>query len=131
MLTLFGGFAAGQVSKRWLTQFSIPGYSAYEANQQTLKIFGTGEQAPLIAVFHSSGDVTKQRGIARRGRGGAAGESRLALGVVLLDRRAGRTSPRIGTRRSPRSIPPESRLQRKTAHRRDARGAEGGDADRA
>ena len=53
VLTLFGGFAAGQVSKRWLTQFSIPGYPAYESNQQTLKIFGTGEQAPLIAVFHS------------------------------------------------------------------------------
>jgi putative drug exporter of the RND superfamily len=65
VLTLFGGFAASQVSKRWLTQFSIPGYAAYESNQQTLKIFGTGEQAPLIAVFHSSGDITKERGIAR------------------------------------------------------------------
>src|SRR6266436_2963745 len=65
VLTLFGGFAAGQVSKRWLTQFSIPGYPAYESNQQTLKIFGTGEQAPLIAVFHSSGDITKERGITR------------------------------------------------------------------
>src|SRR5256714_5877503 len=64
VLTLFGGFSAGQVSKRWLTQFSIPGYSAYETSQQTLRIFGTGQQAPLIAVFHSSGDVTKQRGIA-------------------------------------------------------------------
>jgi len=38
---------------------SIPGYSAYEANQRTLKTFGTGENAPLVAVFHSSGDVTK------------------------------------------------------------------------
>jgi putative drug exporter of the RND superfamily len=65
VLTLFGGFAAGQVSKRWLTQFSIPGYPAYESNQQALKVFGTGEQAPLIAVFHTSGDVTKETGIAR------------------------------------------------------------------
>ena len=64
VLTLFGGFSAGQVSKRWLTQFSIPGYSAYETSQDTLRIFGTGQQAPLIAVFHSSGDVTKQHGIA-------------------------------------------------------------------
>jgi RND superfamily putative drug exporter len=63
-LTLFGGFSASQVSKRWLTQFSIPGYPAYETNQKTLKIFGTGEQAPLIAVFHTSGDITKERGIA-------------------------------------------------------------------
>ena len=64
VLTLFGGFSAGQVSKRWLTQFSIPGYHAYETSQQTLRVFGTGQQAPLVAVFHSPGDVTKQRGIA-------------------------------------------------------------------
>ena len=59
VLTLFGGFAAGQVSKRWYQSFSIPGYSAYETNQRTLKAFGSGEQAPLIPVFHSSGDITK------------------------------------------------------------------------
>jgi predicted RND superfamily exporter protein len=64
-LTLFGGFSAGQVSKRWFQSFSIPGYSAYEANQRTLKVFGSGEQAPLVAVFHSSGDVTKASGIKR------------------------------------------------------------------
>ena len=48
VLTLFGAFAAGQVSKRWYQSFSIPGKSAYEANQRTLKAFGTGEQAPLV-----------------------------------------------------------------------------------
>ena len=58
-LTLVGAYSANAVSKRWLEQFSIPGYSAYEANQRTLKTFGTGENAPLVAVFHSSGDVTK------------------------------------------------------------------------
>ncbi len=63
VLTLFGGFSAGQVSKRWFESFSIPGYSAYEANQRTLHTFGTGEQAPLVAVFHSTGDVTKATGI--------------------------------------------------------------------
>ena len=50
-LTLFGAFAAGQVSNRWFESFSIPGYSAYEANQRTLKTFGTGEQSPLVPVF--------------------------------------------------------------------------------
>src|SRR5437588_11886861 len=65
VLTLFGAFAAGQVSKRWLTQFSIPGYSAYEANQRTLHTFGNGEQAPMIAVFHSAGDITKEKGIGK------------------------------------------------------------------
>src|SRR6266545_3797932 len=63
LLTLFGAFSAGQVSKRWFESFSIPGYSSYEANQRTLKTFGTGEQSPLVAVFHSSGDVTKATGI--------------------------------------------------------------------
>jgi RND superfamily putative drug exporter len=63
LLTVFGAFSAGQVSKRWFESFSIPGYSSYEANQRTLKTFGTGEQAPLVAVFHSSGDVTKATGI--------------------------------------------------------------------
>jgi RND superfamily putative drug exporter len=64
-LTLFGAYSAGQVSKRWFQSFSIPGYSAYETNQRTLHVFGTGEQAPLVAVFHSSGDVTQQATIPR------------------------------------------------------------------
>src|SRR5213592_993380 len=64
-LTLLGAYSANAVSKRWLEQFSIPGFSAYEANQRTLKTFGTGAQAPLVAVFTSRGDVTRQRGIAK------------------------------------------------------------------
>lgn len=63
LLTLFGAFSAKQVSKRWLEQFSIPGYSAYEANQRTLKMFGSGEFPPLVAVFSAAGDVTKTPGI--------------------------------------------------------------------
>jgi uncharacterized membrane protein YdfJ with MMPL/SSD domain len=63
-LTVFGVFATNQVSSRWFQSFSIPGYSSYETNQKVLKTFGTGEQAPQVAVFHSSGDVTKERGIA-------------------------------------------------------------------
>src|SRR5919201_3158294 len=63
-LTIFGVFATKQVSDRWFQSFSIPGYSAYETNQKTLKTFGSGEQAPQVAVFHSSGDVTKVKGIA-------------------------------------------------------------------
>jgi putative drug exporter of the RND superfamily len=63
-LTLFGLFSVSQLSSRWLTEFSIPGYSAYEANQRSLQTFGNGEQAPMIAVFHSSGDITKNLGVA-------------------------------------------------------------------
>src|ERR1044071_2328517 len=63
VLTLFGGFAAGQVSKRWFQSFSIPGKSAYEANQRTLKAFGTGVRPPNVVVFHTDGDVTKSTAI--------------------------------------------------------------------
>src|SRR5438309_4889754 len=63
LLTLFGAYSAGQVSKRWFESFSIPGYSAYEANQRILKTLGTGEQAPLVAVFHSRGDIMRANGI--------------------------------------------------------------------
>jgi len=62
-LTIFGAFSAQQVSKRWLEQFSIPGFSAYEANQRTVKTFGTGEQAPNIAVLRVKGDVTKSAAV--------------------------------------------------------------------
>src|SRR4051794_11642378 len=59
VLTIFGAFSAQQVSKRWLEQFSIPGFSAYEANQRALKTFGTGAQAPNVVVLRVEGDVRK------------------------------------------------------------------------
>src|SRR3954453_20637300 len=59
VLTLFGGFAAGQVSKRWFQSFSIPGKSAHGASQRTRKAFGVGVRPPNVVVFHSGGDVTK------------------------------------------------------------------------
>ncbi len=62
-LTMFGVFSASQVSKRWFESFSIPGFSAYEANQRTLKTFGSGENAPLIVVVHTNGDATKTPGV--------------------------------------------------------------------
>jgi RND superfamily putative drug exporter len=64
VLTFAGAFAAGQLSKRWFESFSIPGFPAYEANQEVLKTFGSGEQAPLVAVFTTrSQDVTGVPGI--------------------------------------------------------------------
>ena len=64
-LFLLGLFTTSKIGDRWFESFSIPGYSAYEANQRTLKTFGSGEQAPVVAVFRSNGDVTQQRGIAQ------------------------------------------------------------------
>ena len=64
VLTLLGVVAAGKLSDRWFQSFSIPGFSAYEANQRTLKTFGSGEQAPLLAVFTTPDrDVTTVTGI--------------------------------------------------------------------
>jgi RND superfamily putative drug exporter len=71
-LTLFGAFSASQVSKRWYQSFSIPGKSAYEANQRTLKAFGTGIRPPNVVVFHTAGDATKSAAIAAAMRRAAA-----------------------------------------------------------
>jgi putative drug exporter of the RND superfamily len=71
-LTLFGAFSASQVSKRWYQSFSIPGKSAYEANQRTLKTFGTGIRPPDVVVFHTAGDATKSTAIAAAIRRAAA-----------------------------------------------------------
>jgi RND superfamily putative drug exporter len=66
VLTIVGGFSASQLSKRWFESFSIPGYQAYEANQRALKIFGTGEQVPMVAILTAPGqDVTKVPGVER------------------------------------------------------------------
>ena len=63
VLTAFGMFSAGKVSERWLEQFSVPGYPAWEANQRTLEAFGNGDQPPHVVVFQADGDVTKVDGL--------------------------------------------------------------------
>jgi RND superfamily putative drug exporter len=62
LLTVFGAFATVRVSTRWFGGSQIPG-PAFETNQRALKTFGTGELYPLIAVFRSSGDITRADGI--------------------------------------------------------------------
>ena len=70
VLTVAGAMAAGKLADRWFEQFSIPGYSAYEANQRTLQTFGTGRQYPLVAVFTVPDGTTSARcrGSRRRSR---------------------------------------------------------------
>ena len=72
VLTMFGAFATGQVSHRWLQSFSVPGKSAYEASQRTISAFGAGARAPSVVVFHTSGDATKSAAIAAAMRRAAA-----------------------------------------------------------
>jgi RND superfamily putative drug exporter len=60
VLTVVGGVAAGKLSTRWYQSTAIPGKSAYEGSQRTLKALGAGVRPPNIVVFHSpSVDVTK------------------------------------------------------------------------
>ena len=65
VLTVFGGFAAGQLSSRWYQSLSIPGKPAYEAGQRSLNDLGVGVRPPDVVVFHSSSDVTKGTAIER------------------------------------------------------------------
>ena len=60
MLTLFGGYAAGQLSSRWYQSLAVPGQPAYEASQRTFKALGAGVRSPNTVVFHSSSaDLSK------------------------------------------------------------------------
>src|SRR5262249_37193858 len=64
VLTILGVVSTSRLSDRWFQSFSIPGFSAYEANQRTLKTFGSGEQAPLVVVLTSPGkDITEVPGV--------------------------------------------------------------------
>jgi putative drug exporter of the RND superfamily len=64
VLTLFGGYAAGQLSSRWYQSLAVPGKPAYEANQRTFKTFGAGVRSPNTVVFHSSrADVSKSSAV--------------------------------------------------------------------
>jgi len=65
LLTLLGGVSAARVADRWLEDFSIPGRSAYEANQRVLAAFGNGEIEPFVAVLRTGGDITRVPGVER------------------------------------------------------------------
>src|SRR3954462_13311786 len=66
VLSIVGAGLAGGIGDRLSQQFSIPGYSAYEANQRIFKDTHTGRNYPLVPVFHSAGDITKQPGLQQR-----------------------------------------------------------------
>ena len=92
-----------QVSKRWYQSFSIPGKSAYEANQRTLETFGTGVRPPNVVVFHTSGDATKSDAIKAAMQRAAATMPGLAHELLLLDRQLDVRLAATGTRPSRRS----------------------------
>ena len=83
LLTAFGGFSAGQVSDRWLEDFSIPGAPGYEADQRALAALGNGELFPRVLVFRADGDVTKTPGVEAAIDEGGRSEPRLSRQLVL------------------------------------------------
>ncbi|MDQ1494580.1 MAG: putative drug exporter of the superfamily, partial [Actinomycetota bacterium] len=64
-LTLFGVFATGKVADRWYTATAIPGQPAYEASQRALHELGIGDRTPIVVVFHTSNDITKNTAVAQ------------------------------------------------------------------
>ena len=65
VLTLFGAFAAGQVSTRWYQSLAVPGKPAYEASQRTLD--GVRRRRPRRRTSSSSTPAATRRR-ARRSR---------------------------------------------------------------
>jgi RND superfamily putative drug exporter len=65
-LTAVGAVMAPRAVDRMLTTFSIPGSSAYKANQQIFKTFHNGDVRPMVLVYHdASRDVTTVPGVER------------------------------------------------------------------
>ena len=64
-LTLFGGFAAGQLSSRWYTATAIPGQPAYEASQRALATLGVGDRVPTVVVVRTAGDATRSTAVSQ------------------------------------------------------------------
>jgi putative drug exporter of the RND superfamily len=52
-LTLFGGYAAGQLSSRWYQSLAVPGEPAYEGSQRAFAALGAGVRSPSTVVFHA------------------------------------------------------------------------------
>ena len=82
-LTVFGAVRDDAVSNRWLESFSIPGYSAYEANQRTLQhVRQRRAVAARRVITAPSRDVTKVRASRRRSQA-AAQQPRRARQLLL------------------------------------------------
>ena len=74
------------MSKRWFQSFSIPGYSAYEANQRTIKAFGSGENPPLVAVVTGNGRIVDTPGVKQAIAAAVAANPGARVELVLHDR---------------------------------------------
>ena len=104
-LTLFGVFSAIQVSNRWFESFSIPGYSAYEANQRVVHKLGSGEITPVVAVLKANRDITTIPGAGKAFAAAAAKQPGARVSSWFTTHNPAYLS-RTGASPSPRSTPP-------------------------
>src|SRR2546423_10740055 len=68
VLTLFGGFAAGQRSPRWVQSLAVPGKPAPTATRRAVKGFRGCVPPPHVAGFPHHGDATHNRPLASAAR---------------------------------------------------------------
>jgi RND superfamily putative drug exporter len=71
-LTLVGAVSAGKLTHRWYQGASVPGGPAYETGQRARAALGVGARAPVVVVFHTTGDATRSAAIERAMRRAAA-----------------------------------------------------------
>ena len=93
VLTLFGGYSAGQLSSRWYQSLAVPGKPAYEGSQRTLKAFGAGVRSPNTVVFHSSSVDVNRRNESRPAPAGDGNTREAETTSRAHDR--GRTAHRV------------------------------------
>ena len=99
VLLVAGVMAAGGCRTAGSRRSRFPGFSAYQANQRTLKTFGSGEQPPVVVVFTTpSRDVTTVDGVDRRRSRQARECCRVDASDRGMRRTATRTCRRIATR---------------------------------
>ena len=65
VLTLFGAFAAGQVSDALVPEPRDPRQAGLRGEPADAAAFGAGARAPNVVVFHTDGDATKSTAIER------------------------------------------------------------------
>ena len=111
VLTLFGGFAAGQLSTRWYQSLAVPGKPAYEASQRTLKAFGAGVRAAERRRLPHERRRDEEPGDRAAMQRAAATMPGALHELVLLDRQPRCTCRATGTRPSWRSTRPARRAR--------------------
>ena len=108
-LTIFGGFAAAQVSQRWLQSFSIPGYSGLRGEPADARSVRHRRSPPERRRVQNEGRRDQERSDSPRRWNERSRPVRVRGRARSSRQAAPRTSPRTGTRPSWSSTRPARR----------------------